>query len=96
ELKNKSLLINEIKIYFITFSFWHASGNNPFVISLNSQGVKPRRHVRNGTDRLSGAFRQPITTNGFDSRFHSNENWFVNHRDTRGFAQSALPTAGRR
>ena len=57
---------------------------------------KPRRHVRNGTDRLSGAFRQPITTNGFDSRFHSNENWFVNHRDTRGFAQSALPTAGRR
>ncbi|WP_221027325.1 hypothetical protein, partial [Klebsiella sp. CVUAS 8534.2] len=59
-----------LKNNFRHFCFWHASGNSPFVTMLKTQGIKPRRHARNGTDRFSGAFRQPMTTNGFDSRFH--------------------------
>ncbi|MDM6934949.1 hypothetical protein QUG62_12890, partial [Klebsiella michiganensis] len=70
ELKIKALLINLLKNNSRIFYCWHATGNTPFVTTLKTQGVKPRRHARNGTGRFSGAFRQPMTTNGFDSRFH--------------------------
>jgi hypothetical protein len=40
-------------------------------ITLKAQGVKPRRHVRNGTGCFPEVFRQPMTTKRVRFPIHS-------------------------
>ena len=64
-------------------------------ITLKAQGVKPRRHVRNGTGCFPGVFRQPMTHSGFDSQFHPpNENWLLIIEIKRSDAQLARSRTG--
>ena len=63
--------------------------------TLKTQGVKPRRHVRNGPGCFPGVFRQPMTHSGFDSQFHlPNENWLLIIEIKQSNAQLARSRTG--